>query len=292
MTILLFLLKIIGIILLVILGILVVSLLYVVFLPWHYSIEGAHHQTDGWSGFIAASGFLNFWQFHLKEEQQEYQLFVYAFWGRLQLHPKKKKKSKPQRDQKTAEETVLDEQDIADILSEKTVARQPNPTVRQTRDTKQQTKKQPQGTDRQKTTEKHQSKHRQKQKKKHRNAGFSGERWEDFHNQCKDEHNKKAVLFLAKKILWFIKKVRPRILEADVTFSLGDPAWTGGATGLLSLCPGCYGKHTSIIPDFESDEMYVRGWIRIKGIVFFWHIVYLIISIYFNKDCKKLFHLS
>lgn len=50
MTILLFLLKIIGIILLVILGILVVSLLYVVFLPWHYSIEGEHHQTDGWSG--------------------------------------------------------------------------------------------------------------------------------------------------------------------------------------------------------------------------------------------------
>lgn len=55
--------------------------------------------------------------------------------------------------------------------------------------------------------------------------------------------------------------------------------------------PGMLWKESRIIPDFESTELYLLGSISLKGIVFLWHFVYLIVSVYFNKDCKKLFHL-
>ncbi len=58
--------------------------------------------------------------------------------------------------------------------------------------------------------------------------------------------------FCCKKALWILGRVKPMIMEADVDFSLGDPALTGGATGVISLCPVCYGKKCRIIRTLKA----------------------------------------
>ena len=110
-------------------------------------------------------------------------------------------------------------------------------------------------------------------------------------DQLKDERNQDAVRFLIAKALWLLKKIKPRILEADVDFALGEPSSTGIATGIISICPVIYSNKVHIRPDFESEDIYLYGNFSLKGFVFLIDIVYLIISVLINKNCKRLFNL-
>ena len=265
-------LKWIGLILLFLLGFLLATLCYLLFLPLHYHIAGHNGKEEKPAGEIRAYGFLHFWQMAFLEENDEYQLAIYAFWGKCKLYPRKQRQSKEekaeQEDDSSRYNGVLDEEDIKEILLDKEVDYSPHreePEVKEP------------------DTQKKQNKEKKVKNEKKTSL-------KDFHNKWKDEHNKNAVNFFLKKVLWLIKKTKPNVLHADVDFSLGDPALTGIATGVISLCPASYGRKTRIIPDFESDEVYVYGWIEIKGIVFLVHIVYLIISIILNKDIRRLLH--
>ena len=77
-------------------------------------------------------------------------------------------------------------------------------------------------------------------------TGFQ-RKWESFHKNVTAEYNKNAVLFLIKKTFWILSRIKPTVMEADLDFSLGDPALTGGATGIISLWPVCYGKKFQIL---------------------------------------------
>ena len=269
-------LKVIGIILLVLLLLILVAFLYLLFLPLHYKLSGSHTTEKGWEGDISIAGFLYFWQIKMAQFSGEYELRVYGFWGKLQVYPWKNKKTTQDEEQSFMDEECsdgegfcaegFDEAEIQEILEDKTVS---------AADVKRMAA----------TVEKQSGETKIKGK-----TGFQ-RKWESFHKNVTAEHNKNAVLFLIKKTFWILSRIKPTVMEADLDFSLGDPALTGGATGIISLWPVCYGKKCRIIPDFESDDPYLWGSISLKGIVFLWHIVYLIISVYFNKDCKKLFHL-
>lgn len=269
-------LKVIGIILLVLLLLILVAFLYLLFLPLHYKLSGSHTTEKGWEGDISIAGFLHFWQIKMAQFSGEYELRVYGFWGKLQVYPWKNKKTTQDEEQSCMDEACsdgegfcaegFDEAEIQEILEDKTVS---------AADVKRMAA----------TVEKQSGETKIKEK-----TGFQ-RKWKAFHKNVTAEHNKNAVLFLIKKTFWILSRIKPTVMEADLDFSLGDPALTGGATGIISLWPVCYGKKCRIIPDFESDDPYLWGSISLKGIVFLWHIVYLIISVYFNKDCKKLFHL-
>ena len=269
-------LKVIGIILLVLLLLILVAFLYLLFLPLHFKLSGSHTTEKGWEGDISIAGFLHFWQIKMAQFSGEYELRVYGFWGKLQVYPWKNKKTTQDEEQSCIDEECsdgegfcaegFDEAEIQEILEDKTVS---------AADVKRMAA----------TVEKQSGETKIKEK-----TGFQ-RKWKAFHKNVTAEHNKNAVLFLIKKTFWILSRIKPTVMEADLDFSLGDPALTGGATGIISLWPVCYGKKCRIIPDFESDDPYLWGSISLKGIVFLWHIVYLIISVYFNKDCKKLFHL-
>ncbi len=308
-TVILSILKVIGIILLVILGLILAILLYLLFLPFHYELSGSHSIEEGWDGQVYFAGFMHFWQVRFAQFAEDYELRVFAFWGKLQVYPWKKKAKDVSEDDvtmgtlesealhsDTPEDKTLDEEDIAEILEDKTVRN--SDVERMAASAKAENTKHASDKEENKSSEesKEQAGSQKKQKKKtaakkKKSDGGLKEKWQAFHKNATDEHNKNAVFFLLQKALWILERVKPTILEADVDFSLGDPALTGGATGVISLCPVCYGRKCRIIPDFESDEPYLLGSISLKGIVFLWHFVYLIVSVYFNKDCKKLFHL-
>lgn len=296
-------------ILLILLGLVVFILLYLLFLPFHYELSGSHSIEDGWEGQVYFAGFMHFWQLRFAQFAEEYEVRIYAFWGKLQIYPWKKKAKAASDDEADAKDMpakdVLDEDDIAEILEDKTVSKadvkrmaESGKTASATETTSAQTDNESaqdagnQTGAQEKQTKKTVTKKKDKSKRKTKKpSGGLKEKWQTFHKNVTDEHNKNAVFFLLQKVLWILARVKPTIMEADVDFSLGDPALTGGATGVISLCPVCYGKKCRIIPDFKSDEPYLLGSISLKGIVFLWHFVYLIVSVYFNKDCKKLFHL-
>ncbi|MDD6193464.1 MAG: DUF2953 domain-containing protein [Lachnospiraceae bacterium] len=259
-------LKWVGIVFLALVIALLAILAYCLLLPMGYGIKGSHPPGGKYSVSIRAWGFLRFWQVAMMEIAGEYQLAIFAFWGKLRLYPGRKKKDSP-GDNEEMPQNVLDEEDIADILGDREVSLEDL-----TQESQQVIK----------------DANKEKSPKKTNSKKQISNRVGDFHKKWKDEHNRSAIQFFLKKIVWLIKKTKPNILHADVEFSLGDPALTGLATGVISLCPGCYGKKTSIVPDFESEYIYANGWIEIKGIVFFVHIVYLIVSIFFNKDCRRL----
>lgn len=278
LMILLSILKVIGIILFVILLLILAVLLYLLFLPLHYKLSGSHTTEKGWEGNVSIAGFLHFWQIKMAQFSGEYELRIYGFWGKLQVYPWKKKKT-TQDEEKHSMETDhydgddfgaegFDEAEIQEILEDKTVSaadvkRMTATAEKQSNETKAEDK----------------TVNQKKTAKQRRNVSHGKQK------------TKNTVLFLIKKTFWILSRIKPTVMEADLDFSLGDPALTGGATGIISLWPVCYGKKCRIIPDFESDDPYLWGSISLKGIVFLWHIVYLIISVYFNKDCKKLFHL-
>ena len=303
LMILLSILKVIGIILLVLLLLILAVLLYLFFLPLHYKLSGSHTTEKGWEGDVSIAGFLHFWQIRMAQFSGEYELRIYGFWGKLQVYPWKNKKTTSDEENPSMETDHddgedfgaegFDEAEIQEILEDKAVSaadvkRMAATVEKQSGETKIEEKAvKPKKTAKQGKKDSHV---KQKKKTRTKKTGFQ-RKWESFHKNVTAEHNKNAVLFLIKKTFWILSHIKPTVMEADLDFSLGDPALTGGATGIISLWPVCYGKKCRIIPDFESDDPYIWGSISLKGIVFLWHIVYLIISVYFNKDCKKLFHL-
>lgn len=80
-----------------------------------------------------------------------------------------------------------------------------------------------------------------------------------LHKEFTDEVNRHAVSHLWKELLKLLRSYKPRKLKADLTFSLADPALTGGAVGMISLLPWIYRYPCSIIPDFTSEKLYIEG---------------------------------
>lgn len=113
-------------------------------------------------------------------------------------------------------------------------------------------------------------------------------KWDALWAELTDEGNKRALLRVISELRYLLRHCGPRRVKADVTFSLGDPANTGFATAALSVCQFAYGKHCSIIPDFEAEAFYFRGWADIKGHVRMIHFLCGGLRLLLDKDIRKI----
>lgn len=132
---------------------------------------------------------------------------------------------------------------------------------------------------------------RSKKPKKQKQAGSMRnvrDLLERIHAEATDEGNRRAVGHVCREIRYLLCHLGPRRVRADVSFSLGDPANTGYATAALSICPFSYGKHTHIIPDFEAEQLYLRGWLDIRGHVRFVHLFISGLRLLLDKDIRKI----
>ncbi len=104
----------------------------------------------------------------------------------------------------------------------------------------------------------------------------SGQKLTELKGKVLDETNKIAVARIWKELVYLLRHFRFRRIRSELTFSLGDPALTGQALGLLAMLPFLYRYETGVFPDFESDRWYVRGTVSAKGHA---HLVHLLVSI-------------
>ncbi len=98
--------------------------------------------------------------------------------------------------------------------------------------------------------------------------------------------NLDGLNYIIKQVFSLLGKMKPTVLTADLDYSTGEPDTTGYVTGVLALFPFVYGKKKCFRPDFQADEPYISGTIGLKGNIFLFQAVYIIIRIIANKDSR------
>lgn len=104
----------------------------------------------------------------------------------------------------------------------------------------------------------------------------------------------KEVLFgcahrICKESVCILNKLKPKTVFIDGDFSMGDPAWTGQVVGVLSLMPLMYEKRVRVYPDFESEEMYVKGFVIARGHFNFLQMLIPMVRVMIDHNIRKLF---
>ncbi|MBQ4301197.1 MAG: hypothetical protein II765_06645 [Lachnospiraceae bacterium] len=274
MAILLGILKIIGIVILCIILFVLALLLYLLLAPIRYRLSAENHQDSDLHFAAEIRDFIGFWHIIISNEK-DMEFIIYALWGLLRVYPWKSEKEASQVCNDGHESTG---KKVAENKAAENKAAGVKDKASQTRNKA--SKARDKG-----------SQVRDKTSQAKAKASQARDKAQGIVDQLKDERNQDAVKFLIAKALWLLKKIKPRIMEADVDFALGEPSSTGIATGIISICPVIYSNKVHIRPDFESEDMYLYGDFSLKGFVFLIDIVYLIISVLINKNCKRLFNL-
>lgn len=111
-----------------------------------------------------------------------------------------------------------------------------------------------------------------------------------FHKEFTDQTNRQAVAHIWKELLFLLRSFKPRKIKADLAFSLADPAFTGNVLGFFSMFPYIYKYPCRIIPDFNSEDVYVEGEFFAKGKITV--IVFLIslLRLWRDKEFKHVFN--
>lgn len=109
---------------------------------------------------------------------------------------------------------------------------------------------------------------------------------ERIHELFADELNQYAVKKIWAQCLYLLGHFRFRKIYTDLMFSLSDPAWTGQALGIFSMIPLFYQYEVHLYPDFESDKLYVQGDFEIKGRIRLIHLVVVTLRLLFDQKVR------
>lgn len=299
MSIILFILKLIGIILLALLGFVFVVLLIILFVPVRYQILGK----------IEEKGFVQIkvsWLMHLIIFCADYRENKWkSCWRILGIHkkPKEKRGRKKQRGEKA--------QDIEEDINKDEI--QYAQTVAESKSIQQ--LKYVQVEDETLVTQNSAPEKNQQQEKmfgrmfqrmqmlfgaiKARTHSFfnviqkiktviprTGKKILALRNAVIDETNKIVFLAILAEVKYLLRHFKFHKLMAALRFSMGDPAVTGQTLGLFSMLPILYQHPVSLIPEFESEEVYIKGTFEIKGHIRLIHLVVSFVRLWKVKEVR------
>lgn len=277
MTVILFLLKLIGIILLVLLGIVLTLLVLLLFVPVRYQIKGSVLEDK--TVRVKLHWLLHLLVFSLSYEEKKLttEFRILGF----RLFPREKKKS------------ALDDTDFDDIeeAEDERVTQEPVQEIPQLTATEYSGEPQ---------TDSSETHRRQKRQPKRKIAAFI-DNWKHFWEKIKqipdkvsaiwsvisDEGNHKVVSLVWEQIRYLLRHSRFRKLKTDLTFSAGDPATTGQVLGVFCMFPMLYQYEVSVVPDFESEQWYLRGTFEIKGHARLVHVLRSGILLWKEKEVRR-----
>ena len=291
MTVLLSILKILGIILLCILGLLVLLIMLLLFAPVSYRIRGETRQGQT-TLKVHGAWCLMALRFSFLMEQGK-QLAVLKIFGikawkypsdekSKQKVAKKKVKKKPKK--KSGEKSHKE--------PEKDLEQNPLAVVQEEQTEKQHEQKRQKKTYKKKFVSVFGKISRtirsivEKIKAIPQKAKNIGSKIKKVNQWIQDEQNRSAVRFALGKVIGLLKKYGPKHMKADVTYGMEDPAATGQVLAVLSVLPFLYYDKVSIMPDFEAERFYIEGNWDIKGRIQVIHLLKAAIQIWRNPDVK------
>lgn len=285
MSVIVFILKIIGIILLALLGILLALLGLVLFVPVRYRIGG--NVEDEITVWGQAGWMLHLIGFRFSYQDGEYQQQIRICGIRTGKRKKEKHAilyAEEEDDAYGTEDKTKDAEAIKAEVIEEAERQTAAPVRAKTAGTE--TSKEPV------PEKKHRKWQRIWQKMKAtvqrvRDTLLSvKDRICDIKSFIADETNKNLIRIVWKELRYLLGHFKFRRIDTDLRFSLKDPAYTGQALGILSMIPWLYRYQIRICPDFESDQIYVKGVFDIKGRVRLIHVLVSAIRLLSKKECR------
>ncbi len=102
-----------------------------------------------------------------------------------------------------------------------------------------------------------------------------------------DAGNKNALSLTWRELRYLLRHFKFRKIHTDLEFSAGDPALTGKILGGIAVIPAFYRYDMHIYPDFVSDTFYVRGTFDIKGRIRLIHLLCSVIRLLKEKDVRR-----
>lgn len=102
-----------------------------------------------------------------------------------------------------------------------------------------------------------------------------------------DAGNKNALFLTWRELRYLLRHFKFRKIHTDLEFSAGDPALTGKILGGIAVIPAFYRYDMHIYPDFASDTFYVRGTFDIKGRIRLIHLLCSVIRLLKEKDVRR-----
>ena len=301
MTVILFLLKLIGIILLVLLGIVLALLALLLFVPVRYRIKGSI--LDDVTVHVKLHWLLHLLVFSLSYEEKEFatEFRILGF----RLFPREKEKSALDDTDFDDIEEAEDESATQEALQETPqltateYSGEPQTESRTEENREPQKKSQTDESEGSQTGSSEDNRKPKRQPKRKFHTFFS--KWKRFWEKIKqipdkvsairnvilDEGNHKVVSMVWEQIRYLLRHSRFRKLKTDLTFSAGDPALTGQILGVLCMVPVLYQYEASVVPDFESEQWYLRGTFEIKGHVRLVHVLRSGILLWKEKEVRR-----
>lgn len=302
LSIILLILKILGTIILVLLGIIIFLMLFLLFVPVSYQVQGEFHnkiETIEISGGIhwllkmTKANFLykhpdltwkaSFLWFKISSEDEEISEES-AFQKKLKNLKKKKTKKTTNRTttQKKKTETKVEEEPIR--------TQEPEPTI--SREEKAESRSQD-------TTQKHSDKSKKKkiiEKKEKRKITQTIreicdkiklfiQKKEEVLELLQDRGNQYTFRKVKKELFYLLRSVKPRKMNLDGELGFEDPATTGKVLAGIGVLYSIYGNAISITPNFE-DVIY-DGKFMIKGRTMLYPFVKSAVVLFLDKQVMK-----
>ena len=277
MTILLFILKLLGILFAVMVGIVIFLFLAVFCVPVRYRLEGYEGEERCFTGKLH-------WLLHMVSVTVSYQkdgmVYVVRLLG-VPILPRKEKKILPEKEEEASESRTEAEGAEEEASESRTKAEGAEAGMPESRTEAEGAEA---GTPESRTGP-----------KKKISSGKKG-RWNrmerfiqkinESRNILFDEKNKKALSFLWRELKYLLRHSGFRKIKTDLTFSMGDPALTGQVLGIMSLFPVLYRKEVHVSSDFEDTHIYIRGNYYISGYVRLLHFLRSGIRLWNEKEFR------
>ena len=299
MTVVLLILKIIGIILAALLGIVVLGILLVLFCPFRYRIWGSYHEKPDIS--IRVAWLMCIFQFRMDiTDTQQMYLRILGFRKNLSREEEETNESEESSGLEEESETTNTVENAFDKKRIETNRSDAATVEENSGEEEFRNKEDPKdsietkSTDVSRKTPEKKISISQKVKRiweKIKRALFNiKETTVKIKKLYMDPRNKLAFTKLKQSVAKFFRVLHPKKFQVKLKFSTGSPDTTGQLLGVIAMFPIGYRNGWNIVPDFTADAFYADAEFDVRGRVLGISLIKLACSIILDKNCKRLYN--
>ena len=104
-----------------------------------------------------------------------------------------------------------------------------------------------------------------------------------------DDRDKAALSHIKDELIKLLKHLCPTKSRLDLKYSTGSPDTTGISLGVIAMFPIAYKNKWNIVPDFEAEEAYGKGSGWLKGRIYVYYLLLILLRLYRDKNCYRLY---
>lgn len=105
-----------------------------------------------------------------------------------------------------------------------------------------------------------------------------------------NESYKSAFTKLKTSVWQLLKILMPYRIKLNLEYSTGSPDTTAQLLGILTMFPIGYQNRWNVHPDFTADNAYAEAEFDVKGRILGFSLLKLILGLVLDKDCRKLYN--